>query len=100
MQVLFQIGAAVGNAAQAGFLGSHTHATKEGEALADWTGSRNSFFFTSAVIGSSGLVFAIFFRHDQMTRTAAVDETTTAEAAREEALDAEARRSGEIPTVN
>lgn len=69
VQVLFQVGAAIGNAAQAGFL------TSGDGTLADWTGSRNSFFFTSGVIAASGIIFAVWFRHDKMPQSTPLDET-------------------------
>ncbi|BEI89447.1 uncharacterized protein CcaverHIS019_0208090 [Cutaneotrichosporon cavernicola] len=100
VQVLFQIGAAIGNAAQAGFLGAHTDSAKQGEALADWTTSRNSFFFTSAVIGASGVAFALLFRHDLMPKAGLEDQTVAAEAEREGARDAEARQVHAVPTIN
>ncbi|BEJ12350.1 hypothetical protein CspHIS471_0208100 [Cutaneotrichosporon sp. HIS471] len=100
VQVLFQIGAAIGNAAQAGFLGAHTDSVKQGEALADWTTSRNSFFFTSAVIAASGVAFALLFRHDLMPKDALEDQTVAAEAEREGARDAEARHVDAVTTIN
>lgn len=95
VQVLFQIGAAVGNAAQAGFLGTG----KSEAALADWTGSRNSFFFTSSVIAASGILFALLFRHDKMPAVSPKDDTAGAEEQRENGLDAEARAK-DVPTIN
>ncbi len=100
VQVLFQVGAALGNAAQAGFLGSHKDADAQGAALADWKRSRDSFFFTSAVIAASGIAFAVLFRHDRMPKTALEDQTAAAETAREGARDAEARRSDSVLTIH
>ncbi|KLT38894.1 MFS general substrate transporter [Cutaneotrichosporon oleaginosum] len=100
VQVLFQVGAAIGNAAQAGFLGSHTNPAEQSVALADWKRSRDSFFFTSAVIAASGIAFAVLFRHDRMSNVVATNENAAAEAQREAARDAEARQSSDVPIIN
>lgn len=58
-QVIFQVGAVVGIAVQAGLLST-------GDGITDWTGSKNSYFFTSAYILLTGVVFVIFYRQDKM----------------------------------
>ena len=61
--VVFQLGGVVGIAVQAGLLGT-------GNGLADWTGSKNSYFFTSAYILVTGLIFVATYRQHKMVQTA------------------------------
>lgn len=78
-QVIFQIGAVIGIAVQAGLLST-------GNGITDWTGSKNSYFFTSAYVLLTGVVFVIFFRQDKMPvledrESAKVEAEKTAEMA-------------------
>ena len=59
-QILFQIGGVIGIAVQAGLI-----ATGDGT-LADWTGSKNSYFFTSGYIMFTGIVFVLWYRQEKM----------------------------------
>ncbi|EIW69864.1 hypothetical protein TREMEDRAFT_68333 [Tremella mesenterica DSM 1558] len=58
--VIFQVGAVIGIAVQAGLLG-----TGDGT-IQDWTGSKNSYFFTSAYIMLTGLIFVLWYRPEKM----------------------------------
>lgn len=59
-QIIFQIGGVIGIAIQAGLI-----STGDGT-IEDWTGSKNSYFFTSAYILATGVVFVIFYRQVKM----------------------------------
>ncbi|TXT11737.1 uncharacterized protein COLE_02147 [Cutaneotrichosporon oleaginosum] len=58
-QVIYQIGGVVGIAVQQGLLGT-------GEGISDWTGSKNGYFFTSAYILFTGIVFVLWYRQSKM----------------------------------
>lgn len=59
-QVIFQIGGVVGIAVQQGLLD-----TGSGD-VQDWTGSKNGYFFTSAYILLTGLIFVAWYRQYKM----------------------------------
>lgn len=59
-QIIFQIGGVIGIAIQAGLI-----STGDGT-IEDWTGSKNSYFFTSAYILATGVIFVIFYRQVKM----------------------------------
>lgn len=59
-QIIFQIGGVIGIAIQAGLI-----STGDGT-IEDWTGSKNSYFFTSAYILATGIIFVIFYRQVKM----------------------------------
>lgn len=59
-QIIFQIGGVIGIAIQAGLI-----ATGDGT-IEDWTGSQNSYYFTSAYILATGIIFVIFYRQVNM----------------------------------
>jgi hypothetical protein len=54
--VILQIGGVVGISVQAGLLGTGDGTIK------DWTGSKNSYFFTGGYIAFTGLIFLIFYK--------------------------------------
>ncbi|BEJ11140.1 hypothetical protein CspHIS471_0105620 [Cutaneotrichosporon sp. HIS471] len=60
-QVIYQIGGVVGIAVQQGLLD-----TGHG-GVADWTGSQNGYFFTSAYILCTGLIFVLWYRQSKAT---------------------------------
>lgn len=100
VQVLFQVGGTIGNAALAGFLRSpspsktSTDGDVNANPLEDWTRSRNGFIFISCVMAASGAAFALLWRQDKVAGTEASgagDETAAAEATREAGRDVEAR---------
>jgi MFS family permease len=57
--IIFQVGGVIGIAVQAGLLG-----TGDGT-IEDWTGSKNSYFFTGAYIALTGLIFLVWFRQSK-----------------------------------
>ena len=59
-QIILQIGGVIGISVQAGLL-----STGDGT-IQDWTGSKNSYFFTSAYILFTGLVFPFWYRQQKM----------------------------------
>ena len=61
-QMVFQVAGVCGVGIQAGLL-----STGDGT-VEDWTGSRNGYFFTSAYILLTGIVFFIFYRQDRMPK--------------------------------
>lgn len=63
-QVIFQIGGVVGIAVQQGLLD-----TGSGD-VHDWTGSKNGYFFTSAYILFTGLIFVLWYRQHKMPERA------------------------------
>lgn len=69
VQVVFQVGGVVGIAVQSGLLST-------GNGITDWTGSKNSYFFTSAYILLTGLVFVIFFRQSKVRAVGGDSEKT------------------------
>lgn len=59
-QVIFQIGGVVGIAVQQGLLDTGSGDVRE------WTGSKNGYFFTSAYILATGLIFVLWYRQHKM----------------------------------
>ncbi|WVQ85871.1 hypothetical protein IAT38_008039 [Cryptococcus sp. DSM 104549] len=60
--IIFQVGGVIGISVQAGLL-----ATGDGT-LEDWTGSKNSYFFTGAYIMATGIIFLVWYRQDKMPK--------------------------------
>ena len=58
--IIFQIGGVIGISVQAGLL-----ATGDGT-IEDWTGSKNSYFFTGAYILATGIIFVLWYRQQKM----------------------------------
>jgi hypothetical protein len=58
--IVFQIGGVIGISVQAGLI-----ATGNGT-ITDWTGSKNSYFFTGAYILLTGAIFPIWYRQAKM----------------------------------
>lgn len=58
--ILFQVGGVIGIAVQAGLI-----STGDGT-LEDWTGSANSYYFTSAYIMATGIIFVFWYRQEKM----------------------------------
>jgi hypothetical protein len=58
--IIFQIGGVIGIAIQAGLI-----STGDGT-IEDWTGSKNSYFFTGAYILATGLIFVLWFRQAKL----------------------------------
>ena len=58
--IIFQIGGVIGIAVQAGLI-----ATGDGS-ITDWTGSKNSYFFTAGYVLASGLIFVVWYRQEKM----------------------------------
>ncbi|ORX41180.1 putative efflux protein EncT [Kockovaella imperatae] len=60
--IIFQIGGVIGIAVQAGLL-----STGNGT-IQDWTGSRNSYFFTGGYVLAAGAIFLAWYRQSKMPR--------------------------------
>ena len=58
--ILFQVGGVIGIAVQAGLI-----STGDGT-IEDWTGSANSYYFTSAYIMATGIIFVLWYRQEKM----------------------------------
>ncbi|WRT70551.1 uncharacterized protein IL334_007549 [Kwoniella shivajii] len=58
--IIFQVGGVIGISIQAGLI-----STGDGT-IEDWTGSKNSYFFTGAYILFTGLVFLVWFKPHKM----------------------------------
>ncbi|WWD20594.1 hypothetical protein CI109_105070 [Kwoniella shandongensis] len=58
--IIFQVGGVIGISVQAGLL-----STGDGT-IEDWTGSKNSYFFTGGYILFTGIVFVLWYRQSKM----------------------------------